>query len=207
MLTRDADYFLKLQTETGWGRTLYGFAAWCSPKAGWCTLDVGCGPGLLPAIFAKFGCNAFGIDLDAAMFQPSPLYPEVAVADVADLPFSSHVFDLITVSNLLFMVSEPIQVLKDIKRCLGRDGRLAMLNPSESLTEQAAVHFADETGMHGIGRDTLLNWSRRSAENCHWTEAETYELYQKADMQCMGTALKVGPGFGRFSWGMAKSVE
>ena len=27
MLGKDADYFQELQTQTGWGRTLYGFAA------------------------------------------------------------------------------------------------------------------------------------------------------------------------------------
>lgn len=78
-----------------------------------------------------------------------------------------------------------------------------MLNPSEALTEQAAWRFADEKGLQGLARDTLLNWARRAREFQHWTEQETYALYKEAGMKCMGCILKVGPGFGRFSWGIA----
>ena len=117
MQGRDADYYHELQTQTGWGRTLYGFAVWCAPQAGWLTLDVGCGPGLLPAILAKFGCTAVGVDLDPDMFHPSPLHSMVAVASVFDLPFQAHTFDLITASNLLFLLSDPAQVLAKMKYC------------------------------------------------------------------------------------------
>ena len=203
MLSRDSAYFQKLQTQTGWSRTLYGFAAWCSPEPEWLTLDVGCGPGLLPAIFSKFGCRAVGIDLDLEMFHPSPLHSMVAVANVYDLPFKSQTFDLITSSNLLFLLSEPIQALSMMKYLLCPGGKLAMLNPSEFLSEQAALDFVDENGLDGMARDTLLNWARRAIENHHWTDDETCVLYNQAGLKYMGSILKVGPGFGRFSWGKA----
>jgi ubiquinone/menaquinone biosynthesis C-methylase UbiE len=137
------------------------------------------------------------------MFQPSPLHSPVAVANVYDLPFTSKTFDLITASNLLFLLSEPIHALGKMKRLLCPGGRVAMLNPSEQLNEQSALNFANEQGLVGLARDTLINWARRAAENHHWTEVETYSLYNDAGMKCMGSSLKVGPGFGRFSWGMA----
>ena len=130
MLGNDAEYFQELQTQTGWSRTLYGFAVWCSPQPGWLTLDVGCGPGLLPAIFSKFGCTAVGIDLDMEMFNPSPLHSAMVVADVMGLPFPIT-FDLVTASNLLFLLSEPIQALIRIEQLLHSGGKVAMLNPSE----------------------------------------------------------------------------
>jgi SAM-dependent methyltransferase len=203
MLGGDADYFQELQTQTGWSRTLYGFALWCSPKAGWLILDVGCGPGLLPAIFSKFRCKAVGVDLDLEMFHPAPLHSIVAIAIVYNLPFKFKSFDLITASNLIFLLSEPAQALHDLKQFLHPGGKLAMLNPSEYLNETAAQAFAYEKGLDGVARDTLINWARRATENHHWTENETCDLYTRAGMKYMGSVLKVGPGFGRFSWGMA----
>jgi ubiquinone/menaquinone biosynthesis C-methylase UbiE len=202
MLSSDSDYFQELQTQTGWSRTLYGFALWCSPKAGWLTLDIGCGPGLLPAIFSKFGCRAMGVDLNLEMFHPSPLHSFVAVANVYDLPFNPQSFDLITASNLIFLLSEPSRALNEMNRMLRPGGKAAMLNPSEYLNEQAAIAFAHEKGLDGVARDTLLIWARRAEENHHWTDEETCDLYRKTGMKYMGSVLKVGPGFGRFSWGI-----
>ena len=203
MQARDADYYHELQTQTGWGRTLYGFAVWCAPQAGWLTLDVGCGPGLLPAILAKFGCTAVGVDLDPDMFHPSPLHSVVAVASVFNLPFQARTFDLISASNLLFLLSDPIQVLSKMKYCLRPGGKLALLNPSEYLNEQAAQAFIDEKGLVGVAGDTLLNWARRAVKNQHWTDDETCALFENAGLKYMGSVLKIGPGFGRFSWGLA----
>ncbi len=204
MLSRDSDYFLELQTQTGWGRTLYGFATWCNPKSGWRTLDVGCGPGLLPAIFSRLGCQAVGIDLDASMFHPTALYPIVAVANIRGLPFKLHTFELITASNLLFLLPDPVNALRSIKPFLAPGGRVAMLNPSESLNEQAAEQFAVDKGFQGLARETLIHWARRAEQNYHWMEDETRHLYRVAGMKCMGCAQKIGPGFGWFSWGVVE---
>jgi SAM-dependent methyltransferase len=203
MSARDSDYFLELQTHTGWGRTLYGFAAWCAPQPGWLTLDVGCGPGLLPAIFSQMGCLACGIDLDIEMFKPSPLHPLAAVADVSALPFSFQTFDLITASNLVFLLPEPVQVLIKLRKLLRPGGKLAMLNPSELLAPQSALEFAEKSGLAGIARETLLNWAKRATDHHRWTDEDTRVLYTSAGMEYQGSDLKVGPGFGRFSCGIA----
>ncbi len=207
MLARDADYYHELQTQTGWGRTLFGFAKWCAPQTGWRTLDVGCGPGLLPQIFAQLGCRAIGVDVDEAMFKPAGLHKELAVGNIYHLPFKAHTFDLVTASNLVFMLGEPVEALKRMKTHLAPGGRIAMLNPSEELNEPAAVSFADKNSMNGVARLTLVNWARRAEANQRWTEIETHELYHEAGMQCVACELKVGPGFGRFSWGIAEIAE
>ena len=201
VLTKDADYFHELQTQTGWGRTLYSFAEWCTPQPGWLTLDVGCGPGLLAAILAKFGCRAVGVDLDPQMFQPTPVYNNIALADVNALPFESKSFDFVTASNLLFLLPQPILALIEMRRILKPGGKVALLNPSEKLNVIAAASFAEERGLEGLARDTLLNWARRAEENHRWTEDETRTLYSNASLRYKAGALKVGPGFGRFSWG------
>ena len=195
----DAEYFHQLQTQTGWSRTLVGFAAWCSPQPGWRILDVGCGPGLLPALFTKLGCSAVGVDLDESMFKPSPLHPSVVVADAKHLPFTRNFFDLITASNLLFFLPEPLDLLIRLKKLLRPAGKIAMLNPSELLTPVSAAAFADDQGLEGIARSTLINWADRASANHRWTDAETRLLYSNAGLQYQESVLKVGPGFGRFS--------
>jgi SAM-dependent methyltransferase len=203
MLPKDADYFLELQTQTGWGKTLYGFAEWCDSQPGWLTLDVGCGPGLLPAIFSRLGCRAVGVDIDPEMFRSSFLHPAIVVADGSWLPFTLHTFDLITATNLLFLLAQPSLVLGEVKRLLRPGGKLAMLNPTPNLHEQAAIAFAQERGLEGMARDTLINWARRAEANQRWTEAETQELFANAGMKYLAGELKIGPGFGLYSSGIA----
>jgi SAM-dependent methyltransferase len=199
---RDAEYFQELQTQTGWGRTLYSFAQWCDPRPGWLILDAGCGPGILPEIFSKSGCTAIGIDVDPLMFYPAPLHLSVAVADIYRLSFRENTFDLITCSNVLFLLANPARALFELRSKLVRGGKLALLNPSEMLNEQAAQDFATEKQLDGLARSTLLNWAKRAAENHHWTENETKQLYEAAGMTYGGSVLRVGPGFARFSWGL-----
>jgi SAM-dependent methyltransferase len=203
MLPKDADYFLELQTQTGWGKTLSGFAEWCDPRPGWLTLDVGCGPGLLPAICSRLGCRAVGVDIDPEMFRPSSLHSAIVVADGYQLPFKLHTFDLITATNLLFLLPQPSLLLIEVKRLLRPGGRLAMLNPSQYLNEHAAIVYAQERGLEGMAKDTLINWARRAETNHRWTEVETKALFAEAGLKYMVGVLKIGPGFGFFSCGIA----
>ncbi len=103
ILASDPSYFLELQTHTGWGRMLDSFARWCAPPPGQRILDVGTGPGLLPAIFsADKGNLATGIELDPGMLT-DPLHPDLSLGDAVALPFAAGSFDLVTASNLLFL--------------------------------------------------------------------------------------------------------
>jgi ubiquinone/menaquinone biosynthesis C-methylase UbiE len=61
------------------------------------------------------------------------MHPKVAVASVYDLPFRSQSFDLITASNLLFFLSEPVQALGNMRPLLRLGKKVALLNPSEQL--------------------------------------------------------------------------
>jgi ubiquinone/menaquinone biosynthesis C-methylase UbiE len=201
MTLRDADTFLELQTQTGWGRTLAGFAAWCQAQPGWRVLDVGCGPGLLPALFARQGCNALGLDLEADMFLPQPLHPQVLVAHGEALPFPGGMFDLVTASNLLFLLADPRPTLDEMRRVARPGGMLALLNPSEYLNQDAAVVLAEGKALQGLARASLLNWAQRAEANHRWTEPEMNNLLLAAGIQPLENSLKVGPGFARFTRG------
>mgnify|MGYP001140597215 FL=1 len=201
MTLRDADTFLELQTQTGWGRTLAGFAAWCQAQPGWRVLDVGCGPGLLPALFARQGCNALGLDLEADMFLPQPLHPQVLVAHGEALPFPGGMFDLVTASNLLFLLADPRPTLDEMRRVARPGGILALLNPSEYLNQDAAMVLAEAKALQGLARASLLNWAQRAEANHRWTESEMNNLLLAAGIQPLENSLKVGPGFARFTRG------
>ena len=189
--------FFQIQTQTGWGRNLAVFAEWCAPQPGWCTLDVGCGPGLLPALLRQQGCRAFGVDLNPQMFQPAPLHPTVAVSDVLALPFASASFDLITASNLLFLLPDPQAALAEMVRVLRLEGQIALLNPSEHLSLAAAAELAEARGLQGLARESLLDWAARAEANRRWTEAELAEQFSARGLQLTETSLKIGPGFPR----------
>jgi len=194
--------FLEIQTQTGWGRVLQSFANWCQPQAGWITLDVGCGPGLLPALFSQYGCLAFGVDLDPAMLIPSRLHPKLTVADAIHLPFPDHTVHLVTVCNLLFLLEDPLLALQEMARLIRPQGQVAVLNPSEHMSLATAVVLADQRGLQGLDRDSLLNWATLAETNRRWGEGELTKLFTAAGFRLVETMLRVGPGLARFARGV-----
>lgn len=198
----DAEYFSALQSQTGWRGVLSRFRDWIRPQAGWLTLDVGCGPGLLPALLTQAGCHSLGVDRNIEMFYPNPLHPNVGVADVSLLPFPTQYFNLITASNLLFLLPDPQAALTEMVWLLCPDGQIATLNPSEHLTVKSATSLAEERALSGIARETLVSWAVRAETHFHWTESQTAQLFASAGLEMIATHTTIGPGFARFARGV-----
>jgi len=154
----DFSNFLEVQTKTAWGRVLTEFASFCTPKPASLVLDVGSGPGLLPAIFAREGHAAFGIDYDFSLMN-STLFTNLAQANALNIPFPRSKFNLITSTNVLFMLPDPISALKEWKGMLAPAGQLCLLNPSENMSIAAAIRLADQRGLDGTARQSLLFWA------------------------------------------------
>ena len=199
-----ADFRL-IQTRTGWGRVLADLADWIAPEPGWSALDVGCGPGLFPALLEALGCRAFGIDLDVEMFRPKPLHARAALANAESLPFPGGEFHLVTASNLLFLLPRPEAALQEMARVLRVGGSLAVLNPSENLSIALVTAYAGQRGLSGLARESLLNWAERAEAGNRWTEAELEQLFKQASLRLTGHTLKVGPGLARFTRGVRDS--
>lgn len=211
----DFSNFLDVQTRTAWGRTLAEFASFCDPEPASLILDIGCGPGLLPVIFAREGHTAFGIDADFSLLS-STFAPNLIQADALDLPFQSstlrpgsppvsvalaragQAFKPITATNLLFLLDDPLAALHEWARVLAPDGELCLLNPSENLSVSAATRLADERGLDGTARESLLNWAQNAEHHFRWTEDETRDLLSRAGLRLEESVLRVGPGFARF---------
>jgi ubiquinone/menaquinone biosynthesis C-methylase UbiE len=193
--------FYYLQTQTGWQRTLASFARWCAPQSGWRVLDAGCGPGIFPALFYSMGCQAIGIDIDPQAFLPEPLYPDVVIADVSSLPFPNSSFDLITASNLLFLLPNPVDILCEFRRLLHLDGQVALLNPSEQMNMISAVSLADERKLDQLSRKSLLSWASQAETHARWDQPSLDQLFGAAGMRLVETSLHIGPGLARFARG------
>ncbi len=196
-LQHDPDYFLELQTKTGWGVMLRSFASWLDPQPASLILDVGTGPGLLPAILAQSGCRVIGADYSLDMFRDA-LYQKLTLASVYFLPFKPATFNLITASNLLFLLPDPLTALREMTRLLTPNGEIALLNPSEQMSIAAATALADERGLEGLARETLLNYAGRAEHHFRWSESDLHKLFAEANLEMTGVTTKMGDGLVRF---------
>lgn len=193
----DFSNFLEIQTKTAWGRALAEFASFCDPQPASLILDIGSGPGLLPAIFAREGHVVFGVDHDFELLG-SGLIPALSQADATNLPFEYSSFNLVTATNLLFLLDDPLAALHEWTRVLAPDGELCLLNPSEYLSLDSASRLADEHNLNGTARASLLRWAKNAEDFFCWTETETRDLLSQAGLRLEESILRIGPGFARF---------
>jgi ubiquinone/menaquinone biosynthesis C-methylase UbiE len=153
---------------------------------------------LLPALFAQAGCDAVGVDNDTSLFAPH-VCPVSAAADAYILPFPLQPFDLVTDTNVIFLLGDSLAALKECRRVMKDNGRFCMLIPSEHLSVETAARIADERGLDGTGRESLLGWAQRAEKHVRWTEEQTRTLLSRARLKMVETTVRVGPGFARLS--------
>ena len=196
-----ADFF-SIQIQTGWQRALESFADWCDPPSGCLALDVGSGPGLFSHLLRQRGCSAWGVDLDEEFLRQNYLSQPLIQADARFLPFPAGTFHLVTASNLLFFLPEPVVTLREMARLALPGGQVCLLNPSEHLSLDNVASLVKQRNLQGITRLSLLNWAQRAESHMRWSEAELDELYTSAGLLLIETTLKVGPGLARFTRGI-----
>jgi SAM-dependent methyltransferase len=197
----DFSNFLEIQTRTPWGRTLAEFASFCDPKPDAVILDVGCGPGQLPFLFARSGSRSLGVDLDFSLLA-GRLASSLAQADALRLPFPTASFDLVTATNVLFLLNEPVTALREWTRILKPRGTICLLNPSNRLNPASAGTIAEQRNLDEMARESLLGWARNAEDHVRWTEGETRSLFMEAGLVLTESVLRVGPGFARLSRGI-----
>lgn len=201
----DHDYFLTLQTRTGWGRTLARFVAWALPSTRGKVADIGSGPALAAALAAQQGHWAVAVDNDPAMLAQA-LHPQVVLSDAARLPFPAQSLDTALASNLLYLLAEPLAVLQEMARVIRPTGRVALLNPSEKMSVRAAGALAEARGLEGLARETLLNLAARAEVHHRWDAAALTALCRAAGLRLTATRTAMGPGLLRWAWAQPQSA-
>jgi len=102
-------------------------------------LDIGCGTGGKSLFWSRLGAQlVVGIDLLSlntddlsSVFQnmAQMRLPKFVQGDGAHLPFSSEVFDVITMHDVLEHLTEPTQVLEECRRVLRPSGLISIVSP------------------------------------------------------------------------------
>ena len=101
--------------------------------------------------------------------------------------------------QLYLLQHDPQPLLEELARCLKPGGRLALLNPSEHLSIRSATTLADERGLSGADRESLIGWAVRAEANHRWSASELAEILAGARLRLVMNRLSMGPGLARFS--------
>ncbi len=169
----DIEYQSEAQAG-GFGQTLASFLKFLDLPLGGVVLDVGTGPGLAVRLLAGRMRFVVGSDLSPTMLDhprglsagSDPFAGAWVTSDALRLPFARGTFDAVLATNLLFLLSDPGQGVAELARVVHPGGTVGWLNPSAELNRASAAAFADERGLTGFGRFSLINYGR-IAEQYH----------------------------------------
>lgn len=93
-------------------------------------LDIGCGDGASLLMMQAKGAVAYGTELDHNVVTPAKkLGLTIHIGDIDTAPYPDQSFDVITLSQLLEHVADPIAFLQQVKRKLKPGGKLVITTP------------------------------------------------------------------------------
>uniref|UniRef100_A0A7S3PGI3 Methyltransferase domain-containing protein n=1 Tax=Aplanochytrium stocchinoi TaxID=215587 RepID=A0A7S3PGI3_9STRA len=152
-------------------RTVYNSAAYLIPKLkkGLTVLDVGCGPGSISAGFAEIvgeTGKVFATDCSADILDEARIstaaYDNVTVenADVYELPYDNHSFDVAHAHQVLQHLTDPVRAMREMKRVVKPGGVVACRD-------------ADYSTMLGSpDLEFIKRWNEIYKETCRRNNAE-----------------------------------
>jgi phosphatidylethanolamine/phosphatidyl-N-methylethanolamine N-methyltransferase len=104
-------------------------------------LEVGVGTGINAPLYPRF-CRVTGIDLSASMLQKAHervsrkglRHVRLREMDAAQLKFPDESFDIVYAPYLVNCVSDPLKVVREMRRVCKPDGRIVILNHFRSTS-------------------------------------------------------------------------
>ncbi|TNE87495.1 MAG: class I SAM-dependent methyltransferase [Deltaproteobacteria bacterium] len=139
-------------------------------------LDLGIGPGV--SAFAVHDlwptCHCVGIDVSPKMLaharklaarEPGSL--ELVLTDAAAMPFDSESFDSVLAHSFLYLVPDPVAVMRETARVLAPGARVAMLEPRDGGRVRDIVR-AHPREPRFVG--SMVGWRVASRNFGRWTE-------------------------------------
>lgn len=122
-------------------------------------LDIGCGQGSFGTVRAKCDVEVVGIDIDSGALRTAKEREKAVLCDLesASLPFDDDTFDGIIAKDILEHLSEPTDVLVEMKRVLEESGRavisVPMAKPNVVWNDYTHVRGFTEDALHTMVRD------------------------------------------------------
>ncbi len=128
-------------------------------------LDVGCGNGQLLAKMRGLGWDVVGVEPDgqAVNVGRKEFRLEIYEGTLHEAGFPDDRFDAITMSHVIEHASDPIDLLKECRRVLKRQGRLVVVTPN--LDSLAHMVFQESCRNLELPRHFFL-FSHRSLKAC-----------------------------------------
>jgi len=194
------DFFDRMQTDGPYATLLDDLVALVEPlDPASRALDLACGPGRVSRDLAPRCGEVVGLDASAAMLERAR---ERAVASglgntsfveavAATLPFPDASFDLVILANVLFYVADPVDVLREVARVLRPGGRVALLEPTTSLTRAAVSGLVRSHGLRRFAARALETWADAAELGRRYDEARLADELGKAGLSLTSAARRL----------------
>ena len=171
-------------------------------------LDVGIGTGASLAFYPHHA-RVFGIDLSAGMLREARKkiqengldHVRLFQGNALGLPFEPDTFDHIFVSHVISVVSDPVELIKEVQRVARRDAKIVMVNHFQStnrflaMLETWASPLCTKLGWRSdLALNDLVN--QTGAEIDYRYKLTTPDLWETVVMTNTKSALTLEPAVG-----------
>jgi SAM-dependent methyltransferase len=135
------------------------------PQPGDHLLEIGCGGGLLLRDAMSTGARATGLDHSAEMVELARERApdaEVMLGEAQALPFADGAFTAVAMSIVFFFFDEPVTVLRECRRVLCPNGRLAIYTTGSELRGTPAAPEPLASRGHFYSNEELVGLARQA---------------------------------------------
>lgn len=211
MIPNPDDYYSAMQSNQGWVRILESFARFVAPPKDAVLIDVGTGPGALVDIFRRdYQAKAIGLDYSLVLAARARQALEVdapffVVGRLPQLPLGSQTVDLVTATNVLYLLAEPETALAEIVRCLRPSGTFVMLNPSPLMSTATATALANERNLRGFERENFIDWGKIAEANLRWSVDDIETMFRQVGLNLEDSRSRIGAGLALYARGIKAS--
>lgn len=204
-------YYKRMQANKGWTVILESFARFVDPQPDQIVLDIGTGPGALVNILrTNHQASAFGVDYSLPLAQYAcqsydTLGPVFVAGKLPALPFAASSVDVVTATNVLYLLDDPQSAVNEIGRILKPMGQLVMLNPSPKMSVASATALADERNLDGFERENFVDWGQIAEDNVRWSVEDVQVLFAPANLIVSESRERIGAGLALYIKGQKQS--